>query len=49
MKRKEEKRKENRIQEGVKSEKLKIVQLSNAFSERESITVKLKEEGKVHN
>ena len=45
----EKKRKENRIQEGVKSEKLKIVQLSNAFSFKESIAVKLKEEGKVHN
>ena len=49
MKRKEEKRKGNRIKERVKSEKLKVVQLSNTFSKRKSIAVKLEEEGKVCN
>ena len=49
MKRKEKKRKGNRIKERVKSEKLKVVQLSNAFSFRESIAVKLEKESKVCN
>ena len=49
MKRKEEKRKGNRIKERLKSEKLKVVQLSNTFSKRKSIAVKLEEEGKVCN
>ena len=49
MKRNEKERKGNRIKEKVKSEKLKTVRLSNAFSERESIAVKLEEEGKMHN
>ena len=48
-KRKGKERKGNRIKEKVKSEKLKTVRLSNAFSERESIAVKLEEEGKMHN
>ena len=49
MKWNEKKRKGNRIKKRVKSEKLKVVQLSNTFFERESIAVKLKEEGKVCN